>query len=77
MVQKYIIEINDSKIEEFKIGFLKQNPVPVSEETGLQEFTDDDWITESLIRWSTGVYKRGKMKIAQEGGLSIEEGIIS
>lgn len=61
-----IYTISDTKIIEFKEGFLKCCPVPVDVETGLPEMTENEWIKEWGKTQFLNMYKRGKRQIACE-----------
>lgn len=69
------LTIPDELVSEFKIGFLKQNPIPTDED-GAALYTDAQWFKESIRQWALSIYKQGKRKLAQEAAYSIEEDII-
>jgi hypothetical protein len=60
------ITIPDAKLAEFKVGFLKCNPVPTDEDTGDPLFTEDAWMKEWARREYLKMYSRGKRQIATE-----------
>jgi len=75
------IEINDEKIEEFKLGFLKVYPVPFSidMDTGKPRYlmTENEWIVHWTKQQIKDAYARGKTKIAKENmSVGIDEGVI-
>lgn len=61
-----IYNIPTEKLEEFKIGFLKSSPVPIDDETGLLEMTENEWLKEWGRRMFLQAYKNGKQKLARE-----------
>ncbi len=61
-----VLTIKDSKVDEFREGFLKQNPVPLDDETGEPTMGDLDWFKESIRLWALRIYKQGKMKLLQD-----------
>lgn len=63
--------------EDFQLGYLKNNPVPVDEETGEPTMTVEEWIKTKMKNEIFALYKAGKNKIAEELAVPvINQGII-
>lgn len=68
--------IQNSKLTEFKTGFLATHPVPVVEGPKgelVPKFTEAQWIKEWTKRQLLGAYKHGKRKLAQKAAQVDEE----
>lgn len=61
-----IITIPNNKATEFKLGFLKEQPVPV-DENGDPTMTEMEWAAYWGRKQYIEAYKRGKLKLASEG----------
>ena len=66
--------IDDSKLAEFKEGFLARNPTPLDDEGEIQ-FTDNQWLKEWGKRQYIKAYTRGKGKLAEKAVI-LEDNII-
>jgi len=73
---KITFTIDDNKLEEFKSGFLKENPVPGLAPKEEKQLTEDQWIKEWGRLQYIRAYKRGKRKIAEDT-MSLEQEIIN
>ena len=69
------ITIPDAKLTEFKSGFLKRQPVPVDNDTGEPEMSENAWIKEWVKQQLLHYYKSGKKQLAQEAA-SIDQNIV-
>lgn len=69
-------KISDSKLAEFKTGFLRVHRVPV-DEYGDPIMTEEEWIAEWGLRQYIRAYKEGKRQIAQQKTKPIFEDVIS
>ena len=67
------ITVPDDKVAEFKVGFLKQNPVPLDEETGQPTMTENAWIKQSVIDMVYQIYLQGKDKLSREASYVVEQ----
>ncbi len=67
--------IPDEKLEEFKLGFLKEYPNKEKDGEDLI-YTDNEWIKEWGKRKFFGAYRNGKNKILAEGDASVDGDII-
>ena len=67
--------IPDDKIAEFKIGFLKFQPVPLNENNE-PIMTEPEWIKEWGRRKFIWAYKNGKHLTAQEAAI-VDDTLVS
>jgi hypothetical protein len=67
------ITIPNAKLNEFKTGFLKENPVPIDEETGLPAMTEIQWLKAWIIGELKREYASGKRRIAIESSVVVIE----
>ncbi len=53
------ITIPDGKVNEFRTGFLKADPLP-------DGITEKDWLLQCIERYLVQRYRKGKLLISQE-----------
>lgn len=67
-----IYTIQDGKLDEFKIGFLKVYPIPIDEDTDDPIMTENEWIKECGKQFFISKYRKGKKLLGQEQAIFVE-----
>lgn len=71
------LTIDDENLDEFKIGFLKQCPVPLGADNE-PLYAENEWLKEAGRRFYVNTYAIGKTNLAiDEANDSINEDIVT
>ena len=69
------ITVPQNKLNEFRTGFLRSNPIPL-DENEQPEFTELAWFKDVLMTFCREEYKRGKRSLAEDAGYTYDNDVV-